>query len=133
MRRTGHSLKDIEAIVLSHGHFDHTAGMDGIVRTLGRPNLPVYLHPEAWSKRRILLPGREPFELPTPSKSAIQGAGFEIVEDRQPSFLFERSLLITGEVDRTTAFEKGIPMFHEVKHHGEWERTRSSSTIKQPS
>jgi len=121
MRRMGHSLKDIEAIVLSHGHFDHTTGMDGIVRGLGRPNLPVYLHPEAWSRRRVLFPGREPFELPTPSKSAILGAGFEIVEEKQPSFLFGRSLLITGEVDRTTVFEKGMPLFHQAKRDGEWE------------
>jgi 7,8-dihydropterin-6-yl-methyl-4-(beta-D-ribofuranosyl)aminobenzene 5'-phosphate synthase len=121
MRRMGNSLKDIEAIVLSHGHFDHTTGMDGIVHSLGRPNLPVYLHPEAWSRRRVLFPGREPFELPTPSKSAILGAGFEIVEEKQPSFLFDRSLLITGEVDRTTPFEKGMPFFHQSKRDGEWE------------
>ena len=30
----------IEAIVLSHGHFDHTTGLDGFARLVGRPNLP---------------------------------------------------------------------------------------------
>jgi 7,8-dihydropterin-6-yl-methyl-4-(beta-D-ribofuranosyl)aminobenzene 5'-phosphate synthase len=120
LRRLGLSPKDIEAIVLSHGHFDHTTGMDGLVRALGRPNLPVFLHPEAWSRRRIVLPGREPFEIPTPSKSAIQGAGFEIIEEKRPSFLLERSLLITGEVDRTTDFEKGFPI-HQAKRDGEWQ------------
>ena len=120
MRRLGLSPKDFEAIVLSHGHFDHTTGLDGIIRTLGRPNLPVFLHPEAWSRRRIVLPGREPFEIPTPSKSAIQGAGFEIIEDKQPSFLLDNSLLITGEVDRTTEFEKGFPI-HQAKRDGEWQ------------
>jgi len=120
MRRLGHSIKDIEAIVLSHGHFDHTTGMDGVVRTLGRSSLPVFLHPESWSHRRIVLPGREPFELPTPSKSAIQGAGFDIIEEKQPSFLLDRSLLITGEVDRTTDFEKGFPI-HQAKRNGAWQ------------
>jgi 7,8-dihydropterin-6-yl-methyl-4-(beta-D-ribofuranosyl)aminobenzene 5'-phosphate synthase len=120
MRRLGHSPKDIEAVVLSHGHFDHTTGMDGLIRTLGRVNLPVYLHPEAWSRRRLVLPGREPFEVPTPSKSAIQGAGFEIIEEKQPSFLLDGSLLITGEVDRTTEFEKGFPI-HQAKLDGEWQ------------
>ena len=124
MRRLGRSPKDLEAIVLSHGHFDHTTGMDGIVRALGRPNLPVFLHPEAWSHRRIVLPGREPFEIPTPSKSAIQGAGFEIIEDKHPSFLFDGSLLITGEVDRTTDFEKGFPI-HQAKRNGDWQRSGS--------
>jgi len=120
MRRLGYSPKDIEAIVLSHGHFDHTTGMDGLMRTLGRTNLPVFLHPEAWSRRRIVLPGREPFEIPTASKSAIQGAGFEIIEEKQPSFLLDRSLLITGEVDRTTDFEKGFPI-HQAKRNGDWQ------------
>jgi len=120
MRRLGHSPKDLEAIVLSHGHFDHTTGMDGLMRTLGWPNLPVFLHPESWSRRRIVLPGREPFEIPTPSKSAIQGAGFEIIEEKQPSFLLDRSLLITGEVDRTTDFEKGFPI-HQAKRNGDWQ------------
>lgn len=120
MRRLGHSPKDIEAIVLSHGHLDHTTGMDGLVRTLGRLSVPVFLHPEAWSRRRLVLPGREPFELPTPSKSAIKGAGFEIIEEKQPSFLLDGSLLITGEVDRTTDFEKGFPI-HQAKRNGDWQ------------
>jgi 7,8-dihydropterin-6-yl-methyl-4-(beta-D-ribofuranosyl)aminobenzene 5'-phosphate synthase len=120
MRRLGHSPKELEAIVLSHGHLDHTTGMDGLMRTLGRTSLPVFLHPEAWSKRRLLLPGREPFELPTPSKSAIKGAGFEIIEQKQPSFLFDGSLLITGEVDRTTEFEKGMPI-QQAWRDGEWQ------------
>jgi 7,8-dihydropterin-6-yl-methyl-4-(beta-D-ribofuranosyl)aminobenzene 5'-phosphate synthase len=120
MGRLSLTPKDVEAIVLSHGHFDHTTGLDGVVRALGRPALPVYIHPEAWNKRRVVLPGRDPFELPTPSKSALRGAGFEIIEGVQPSFLLDGSLLITGEVDRTTDFEKGMPI-HQAKRGDEWQ------------
>lgn len=109
MARMELTPKDAEAVVLSHGHWDHTTGLDGIVRTLGRTNLPVIIHPHFWRQRRIALPGREPYELPTTSKSALRGAGFEIVEEEQPSFLFERSLLVTGEVERTSGFERGFP------------------------
>src|SRR5262249_25644566 len=101
--------KDIETIVLSHGHFAHTTGLDGLARMLGRANLPVLIHPEFWNRRRLVIPGREPFEIPTTSKSALQGVGFEVIEERQPSFLFDNVLLVTGEVDRTTAFERGMP------------------------
>jgi len=69
------SPKDIETIVLSHGHFDHTTGLDGLARTLGRTNLPVMIHPDFWNRRRLLIPGRTPFEIPTTSKSALQGVG----------------------------------------------------------
>jgi 7,8-dihydropterin-6-yl-methyl-4-(beta-D-ribofuranosyl)aminobenzene 5'-phosphate synthase len=112
--------KDCEAIVLSHGHFDHTGGMAGLMARLGRTNLPVMIHPEFWNRRRLSIPGREPVELPTTSKSALRGAGFEIAEERQPSFIFERSVLVTGEVDRTTPFERGMP-FQEKRVDGGWE------------
>jgi 7,8-dihydropterin-6-yl-methyl-4-(beta-D-ribofuranosyl)aminobenzene 5'-phosphate synthase len=120
MRRLNLSPKDIEAIVLSHGHFDHTTGLDGLAGALGKANLPVLIHPEFWSRRRIAIPGREPFEIPSTSKSALHGAGFEIIEDTRPSFLLDGSLLITGEVDRTTEFEKGFPI-HQAFRDGDWQ------------
>ena len=120
MRRLDLSPGDIDIIVLSHGHWDHVTGMDGLVGQLGRVNMPVLIHPEFWSRRRLAFPGRDPFELPTTSKSALQGAGFEIVEQRKPSFLLDGSLLVTGEVDRTTDFERGFPG-HEAHRHGGWE------------
>ena len=41
--------------MLTHGHADHTTGMDGLIRALGQTNLPVLIHPEFWSRRRITL------------------------------------------------------------------------------
>ena len=46
-------------------------------------------HPEAWSRRRLALPGREPVRIAAPSRSALEGAGFEIVERREPSLLLD--------------------------------------------
>jgi len=120
MRRLEILPGDIETIVLSHGHWDHVAGMEGIARELGRRNLPVLIHPDFWRRRRIAIPGLDPAELPATSRSALEGAGFEIVEERQPSFLLDSSVLVTGEVDRTTPFETGF-MGHEANVHGSWE------------
>jgi 7,8-dihydropterin-6-yl-methyl-4-(beta-D-ribofuranosyl)aminobenzene 5'-phosphate synthase len=119
MRRLELSPADIDIIVLSHGHWDHVTGMDGLVGRLGRANVPVLIHPEFWSRRRIAFPGRAPVELPTTSEAALRGAGFEVVEERRPSFLLDGSLLVTGEVDRTTGFERGFPG-HEAHRHGAW-------------
>jgi 7,8-dihydropterin-6-yl-methyl-4-(beta-D-ribofuranosyl)aminobenzene 5'-phosphate synthase len=109
MRRLSIDPGSIEAIVCSHGHFDHTTGIDGLIRTLGRTGLPVLIHPHFWRRRRILLPGREPREIPATSRRALAEAGFDVIEEQQPSFLFEGSVLITGEVPRTTGYEPGFP------------------------
>jgi 7,8-dihydropterin-6-yl-methyl-4-(beta-D-ribofuranosyl)aminobenzene 5'-phosphate synthase len=121
MRRLGIAPDSVSAVVCSHGHFDHTTGLDGLARALGGPaKLPVVLHPQFWSRRRIALPGRDPWELPTTSRAGLEGLGFEIVERPEPSFLFDGSVLITGEVARTTDFERGFPI-HQALRKGRWE------------
>lgn len=120
MRRFSLSPKDIEVIVLSHGHWDHTMGLHGLLRVLGRTNLPVMIHPEFWTHRRTVFPGGEVI-MPTTSKSALEGVGFEIVEEKQPSFLLHGSLLVTGEVERTNEFERGMPPTHQALHDGTWQ------------
>ncbi len=109
MRRLQIDPSSIEAIVCSHGHFDHTTGIDGLIRAVGRVNMPVLIHPHFWRQRRVVLPGRDPIELPTTSKRALTEAGFEIIEEGQPSFLFGGSVLVTGEVPRVTGYEPGFP------------------------
>jgi 7,8-dihydropterin-6-yl-methyl-4-(beta-D-ribofuranosyl)aminobenzene 5'-phosphate synthase len=120
MRRLSIDPTAIEAIVCSHGHFDHTAGLEGLIRRLGRRNLPVMIHPDFWNRRRATIPGRPPMELPTTSKQALEEAGFTVIEERQPSFLFENAVLITGEVDRTTGYEPGFPI-QQAWRNGSWE------------
>jgi 7,8-dihydropterin-6-yl-methyl-4-(beta-D-ribofuranosyl)aminobenzene 5'-phosphate synthase len=121
MRRLGLAPDSVEAVVCSHGHFDHTTGLDGLRGALGgRAHLPVLIHPEFWARRRITLPGRDPWELPTTSRGALEGIGFQIVERPKPSFLFAESVLVTGEVARTTDFERGFPI-HQALRDGSWE------------
>ena len=120
MRRLGIDPKDVEAVVCSHGHFDHTAGLDGLARYLGRANLPVIIHPEFWNRRRLVVRGLEPLEMPTTSRAALEGVGFDIIEDRQPSFLLDGSVLVTGEVPRVTGYEPGFPL-QEAWRSDHWE------------
>ena len=120
MRRLGIDPGEIEVIVLSHGHWDHVTGMEGPVRLLGRTRLPVMIHPEFWSRRRISFPGLDPAQLPVTSRASLEGMGFAIVEERQPSFLLDGAVLITGEVDRTTPFEMGF-RGHEALRDGTWQ------------
>ncbi len=120
MRRLGIDPREIEVIVLSHGHWDHITGIEGLVRVLGPTNLPVMIHPEFWARRRISFPGLFAAEFPATSQSALQDMGFTIVEERRPSFLLDGAVLITGEVDRTTPFETGFPG-HEALREDGWQ------------
>ena len=120
MRRLQVDPSDIEAIVCSHGHYDHTTGLDGLIRRLGTVNLPVLIHPQFWRRRRLVIRGRDPQEVPTTSRRALADAGFEVIEDQQPSFLFDRSVLVTGEVLRTTGYEPGLPP-QQAWLGGRWE------------
>jgi 7,8-dihydropterin-6-yl-methyl-4-(beta-D-ribofuranosyl)aminobenzene 5'-phosphate synthase len=47
--RLGADLSQIQAVVLSHGHFDHAAGLAGRQRTR---SLPMVIHPKIWARWR---------------------------------------------------------------------------------
>ncbi len=111
--RLGIDVGGLLGVVLSHGHWDHSGGFEGLARLRGRSGLPLTVHPAIWARRRLALPGRE-LELPTLSRGALEREGFEVIERRQPSLLADGVILITGEVDRTTEFERGMPPEHQA-------------------
>lgn len=112
--------KEIEAVILSHGHFDHTGGLAGLAERLGKANMPLLVHPGAYTKRRSAPPNITPLPLPPPSRAALEGAGFDLKESEDPSLLFHDALLVTGEVPRVTDFEQGFPFF-QAEREGRWE------------
>jgi 7,8-dihydropterin-6-yl-methyl-4-(beta-D-ribofuranosyl)aminobenzene 5'-phosphate synthase len=118
--RLGLDLGDLQGVVLSHGHFDHAGGFAGLARLRGRQGLPLTVHPAIWTRRRLAVPGNEPRELPTLSPRALAGEGFEVIERRVPSLLADGKVLITGEVDRTTEFERGMPPAHQAWDGAGW-------------
>ena len=119
LRVLGVEPAGIETIALSHGHFDHTIGLNGLAQRL-QPLPPLVVHPDFWLRRRVALPKREPYELPTTSEEKVRAAGFPVIESREPSSLLDDSLLVTGEIERTTEFEQGVAV-HQAFRDGEWQ------------
>jgi 7,8-dihydropterin-6-yl-methyl-4-(beta-D-ribofuranosyl)aminobenzene 5'-phosphate synthase len=119
--RLGVDLSQIQAVILSHGHFDHAGGLAGLAGKQGTRSLPMVVHPKIWTRRRLAVPGREPDELPTLSKRALAGEGFTVIERLEPSLLVDGCVLITGEVDRTTEFERGMPAAHQEWTGSAWQ------------
>jgi hypothetical protein len=59
----------------------------------GTRSLPMVVQPMIWTRRRLAVPGREPDELPTLSKRALEGEGFAVIERREPSLLADGSVV----------------------------------------
>jgi len=116
----GIDIQGIEAVVLSHGHPDHVAGLGWLAGQLGGRGVPLIAHPDAWRERRFAPPERPPRPLPPASRPALEAAGLRVQDSIDPTYLFDGALLITGEIERTTDFEMGFP-FHETRRDGEWQ------------
>jgi 7,8-dihydropterin-6-yl-methyl-4-(beta-D-ribofuranosyl)aminobenzene 5'-phosphate synthase len=118
--RLGVAADTIDAVVLSHGHFDHTAGLHGLLPRLAGRTVPVHVHPAAWTRRRLASPGRA-LELPTLDPAVLERAGVGVAEAAGPTLLADGALLLTGEVPRTTPFETGMPPGHQAWRGDGWE------------
>lgn len=112
-RKMSIDLLDVDDVVLSHGHLDHTWGLDPLIRLYLEgiiENLPfkrprLIAHPLALSSRRIA-------DLPEIgsllSEEKLSGF-FDVELSREPVKLTER-LVFLGEIERRNSFEAQKPM-----------------------
>ena len=110
-------INDIETIVLSHGHMDHTGSLYPILESLNR-RVPVVVHPEAFHSPRfaVMDDGSRNFFPETLKREKLTAYVTEIVESKEPVLLAGDMILVTGQVERTTSYEKGIPYARLVRN-----------------
>ncbi len=112
--------QELHSIVLSHGHVDHTQGLLGMIKRLGKRRMPILLHPDAFLNRKVILPDNHELHSPAPNRRLLEQENVEFVEERGCSYLLEGMVLVTGQIHRTTEFEKGFPI-HYSEINGIWQ------------
>ena len=108
-------LTVVEALALSHGHLDHMGGMKKLVEKIGKPAIPLVLHPEALRNPRYLkAPNGFKAFFPPFSLEEIKANGVTPVETTHPYPMLDGAAVFLGQIPRVTAFEQGAPnLFYE--------------------
>jgi 7,8-dihydropterin-6-yl-methyl-4-(beta-D-ribofuranosyl)aminobenzene 5'-phosphate synthase len=93
---------DLDMIILSHGHYDHTGGLVGVLEDMHRP-IPVLAHPQIFSPKMKISPFLKYIGLPF-SRAEAEASGAVFLPSRSPVPLAE-GLTTTGEVKRDEPLE----------------------------
>jgi 7,8-dihydropterin-6-yl-methyl-4-(beta-D-ribofuranosyl)aminobenzene 5'-phosphate synthase len=105
-------LSDVDMIVLSHCHFDHTAGLAGVITEIGH-EVPIFGHPDIFRPNFTLKPEFMNYAMVAENRR-------ENIEQLGGYFVLTKSaiepipgFMITGEVERSTVFEEtgGVSCF----------------------
>jgi len=112
MHLLGISPGTVDALFLTHCHYDHTQGTVEVLKAINKKGLPVVAHPETFRPHFV----KEPYLrhvgiMPEDSRAKIEEAGGLLFLTTDP-FPFVPGLITTGEVRRQTDFEEvGIALF----------------------
>jgi len=101
-------LGTIDCMVLSHGHFDHTAAIVEVVKASG--GVPVYAHPYCFNSRAFVNKKGTRMEIGVPKGQGIaeiEAAGGKVVLSRDPVEVVP-GFWTTGEVDMRSFEDRGL-------------------------
>jgi 7,8-dihydropterin-6-yl-methyl-4-(beta-D-ribofuranosyl)aminobenzene 5'-phosphate synthase len=113
-RELGVPLDRLDAIVLSHGHYDHTGALAEVLKQA--PAAAIYLHPAAAEPKylRNASPPHRYAGIPVAGRRSLEAASGRVVWTQAPQAVTP-GVTVTGEIPRRTAFEDtGGPFFRDA-------------------
>lgn len=125
--RLGADLGVVEAIVLSHGHWDHGGAMLKALQIIrdsnGGRRVPYYAHPDMFRTRAMKrADGSMRVMEDVPGVEALRLHGADVVNTSEAQALFGGMAHVSGEIPRVTSFERGLPGQHRRSVDGQgWE------------
>ena len=115
----GIDLAQVDKIVLSHGHFDHTGGLRSVLSEIGR-EIEVIAHPDIWQAKYATRQGEEPRYIGIPfSRGELESLGAKFRLTSEPVAISD-SIMTSGEVPMVTDYEEIEPSL-VVKANGNFE------------
>ncbi|HNT56811.1 MAG TPA: MBL fold metallo-hydrolase [Syntrophales bacterium] len=119
----GADMTEVEAMALSHGHSDHTGGIETLAEMIGKKGIEFVVHPGAFRPSRFLkYPRGLEFKFPSLTRERLEKAGVRIVESDRPRLLLDGTMLFLGEIERKTDFERGMPnAFYKDEDGESWD------------
>lgn len=99
-------LAQIDKIVLSHAHGDHTGGLPDVLRVLLGKKTEVLAHPDIFAERYREKEGKRIFGGIPFQQGYLEKMGARFVFNKGPVEIGE-GMFLTGEVPRGTSFEGG--------------------------
>lgn len=129
LERNGRHMKldvgRIEALVLSHGHFDHSEGLLKALELIRAANggqaIPLHVHPGAFVKRGMRLPSGAILPLQdVPPRPVLEEGGARVVTSTEPEEILGGLFYLSGEIPRGS-FERGLKNHLKRSAAGQWE------------
>ncbi len=100
------SPSTINAIVLTHCHYDHTRGIVNMLREIGKEGIPIYAHPDIFRPHFVFDTYFKHVGItPEDSKENIEKTGGCLFLAKEPLMIMP-GIMTTGEVERQTEFEE---------------------------
>jgi 7,8-dihydropterin-6-yl-methyl-4-(beta-D-ribofuranosyl)aminobenzene 5'-phosphate synthase len=125
--RLGFDMGTVDAIVLSHGHWDHGGAMlralEMIQTRNGGREVPTYMHPGMYRTRATRTPdGSMHLFEDVPSAAALEASGAKVIHATDEQVILDDLFFISGEIPRVTKFETGLPNhFRRTDDGANWE------------
>ncbi|MEA3442354.1 MAG: MBL fold metallo-hydrolase [Chloroflexota bacterium] len=115
----GIDLSQLDSIVFSHGHLDHTGGLLPILKLVKKP-IEVIAHPDIWSSKYVKHFEQKERYIGVPfSREAAEGLGASFKLTGDPLWL-SKNIVTSGEIPMLTEYEKIDPQLC-VKRKGKLE------------